>query len=138
MSNRNAEAGNSDAERNLLVFFAPAKALSTWNPLLGVMLKGNADAQEGLGTIASEWQGFVSHRLQEGMMLTQRLAHCRTPEQILSAYADFWHKAGEDHGNQLATMTRLVTGVARNMVAPTRRVVEESGASNYTTSEMAA
>jgi len=94
MSNRGAEAGNSDAERNLLVFFAPAKALSTWNPLLGVTLKGNADAQEGLGTIASEWQGFVSHRLQEDMMLTQRLAHCRTPEQILSAYADFWHKAG--------------------------------------------
>jgi hypothetical protein len=137
MSNRGAEAGNSDAERNLLVFFAPAKALSTWNPLLGVMLKGNADAQEGLGTIATEWQGFVSHRLQEDIMLTQRLAHCRTPEQILSAYADFWHKAAEDYGNQLATMTKLVTGVARNMVAATRRVVKESGANNYT-SEMAA
>ena len=34
----------------------------------GAMLKGNADAQEGLGTIATEWQGFVSHRLQEDIM----------------------------------------------------------------------
>ena len=137
MQNRGAQAGNSDAERNLLVFLAPAKALSTWNPLLGVMLKGNADVQEGLGTLATEWQGFVSHRLQEDIMLTQRLAHCRSPEQILSAYADFWQKAADDYGNQLATMTKLVTGVARNMVAATRRVAEESGANSYT-SQMAA
>ena len=137
MSNRAAEAGNSDAERNLLVFLASANALSTWNPLLGIMLKGNADSQKGLGTVATKWPGFVSHRLQEDIMLTRRLAHCRTPEQILFAYADFWHKAAEDYGNQLATMTKLMTGVARNMVAATCRVVEESGANNYT-SEMAA
>jgi hypothetical protein len=137
MSNRGAQTANSDAERNLLVFFAPAKAFSKWNPLLGFMLKGNADVQEGLGTIATEWQGFVSHRLQEDITLTQRLAHCRSPEQILSAYADFWHKAADDYGNQLATMTKLLTGVASSMVAATRRVTEESGANNYT-SEMAA
>ena len=137
MSNRGAEAGSSDAEQNHLVFFTPAKALSTWNPLLGVMLKGNADAQEGLGTIATEWQGFLSHRLQEDIMLTQRLAYCRTPEQILSAYGDFWQKAAEDYGKQFATMTKLVTGVAKNVVTATRRVTEEGRANSYP-SEIAA
>lgn len=127
MSNRyhGGEAVKSYAGQNQDVFFAPATVLSMWNPFLALMLKGNANAQAGFGTIATEWRGFVSHRVQEDFTLTQRLSHCRTPEQILAAYTDFWHKAAEDYGKELTTMTKLVTGVTRNMVAgramPSRR-----------------
>ena len=41
------------------MFLAPLFALSVWNPLLAGALRGNAQAPEGFGTIASEWQDFV-------------------------------------------------------------------------------
>ena len=69
----------------------PALAMSARNPFWAAALKANAQAQEGFGTLASEWQGFVSHRLQEDIALMQRLAQS-TPDQALAAYTDFWHK----------------------------------------------
>ena len=57
MSNRyqGGRTGNSYAEQNLHAFFAPATAIRTWEPLLALALKRNAEAQERLGTIATEW-----------------------------------------------------------------------------------
>lgn len=77
MSNRQQDgrAGNSYAVQNLNVFFPPAKALSAWNPLLTIMLKGNAEAQEGFGRIATEWLGFVGHRLQYHAHVSLIAAH---------------------------------------------------------------
>jgi hypothetical protein len=66
--------------------------------------------------------------LQEDFTLTQRLSHCRTPEQILAAYADFWRKAAEDYGEELTTMTELVTRGTRNMVLATPSLTEEKRA----------
>jgi hypothetical protein len=76
------------------MFLAAALAASMWNPFLAAALKGNAQAQEGFGTIVSEWQEFVRHRIQEDITLMQRLTQSSAPNQILSAYTDFWHKAG--------------------------------------------
>jgi len=82
-----------------------------WNPLLASALGGNAQAQEGFGTIASEWQDFVQRRLKEDLALMQRLAHGGTPDQILAAYSDFWQKAAEDYGKEFTTMSRLMAAV---------------------------
>ena len=104
------QEGNRIAEQTQNMFLAPALALSAWNPFLAAALKGNAQAHEGFGTIASEWQGFVARRLQEDMALMQRLTRCFSPDQILAAYSDFWHKAAEDYGKEITTMTKLMTG----------------------------
>ena len=103
--------GNASAEQSCNLLLAPALAWSAWNPLLAAALKGNAQAQEGFGTIASEWQGFVGHRLQEDIALMQRLTRCEISDQVLVAYTDFWHKAAEDYGKEITTMTKLMTGV---------------------------
>jgi Phasin protein len=140
MSNRYqvGEAGKSYAEQNQHVFFGPAAALSMWTPFLAHMLKGNANAQEGFGTIATEWRGFVSHRLQEDLTLTQRLSHCRTAEQILAAYTEFWRKAVEDYGKEVTSMTKLVTGVTRNMALAAPSLAEENRAKSYASEKAAA
>jgi Phasin protein len=89
-------------------------------------------------TIATEWQGFVSRRLQEDLTLTQRLSQCRTPEQILAAYTDFWHKAVEEYGKELTTMTKLATGVTRNMVLRAPSIAAEKPAESYASQKAAA
>jgi len=95
------------------VFLAPVLALSTWNPFLAGAL---AQAHEGFGTIASEWQDFVGRRLKEDTALMQRLTQSRTPDQIWAAYTDFWQKAAEDYGHEITTLSKLMTGVTTKMV----------------------
>jgi hypothetical protein len=125
MPNRH-QTGNGNAEPNANVFLAPALAASMWNPFLAAALKGNAQAQEGFGTIASEWRDFVGHRIQEDITLMQRLTQCSTPNQILSVCTDFWQKAGEDYGKELTTMTKLMTGVTSKMVMAAQSATDET------------
>src|SRR5262245_29583244 len=119
MPNRH-QMGNDSAALGTNMFLPPALAASIWNPFLAAALKGSAQAQEGFGTIASEWQDFVSHRLQQDIALAQRLTQSRTPDEIMAAYSDFWKRAGEDYGKELTTMTKLMTGVTSKMVVEAR------------------
>ena len=68
-----------------------------------------------LGMIASEWQDFVGRRVKEDFDLMQRLTRSSTPNQILVAYTDFWQKAAEDYGNEIATISKLMTDAATRM-----------------------
>src|SRR5262245_54276883 len=109
------------ADQSANIFMAPGIAFATWNQFLtGVLnpqanpfLAGvlNPDALGDLRTMADEWQGFWSRRLKEDIALLERLTRSTAPDQVISAYADFWHKAGEDYGNEITTMTKLMTGM---------------------------
>jgi hypothetical protein len=72
-------------------------------------LQANAQAQEVFGTIAGEWQAFLSHRIQEDLALIQRVTNSATPDQILAAYSEFWQKAAEDYRKEFAAVTKLLT-----------------------------
>jgi len=113
------------------MFLTPAIAASMWNPCLAAALKGNTEVQEGFGAIASEWQDFVGHRLQEDIALMQRLTQCYTPNQVWSAYANFWQKAAEDYGKEFGTMTKLMTGVTSKMVAVAQSATDEASKPSF-------
>jgi hypothetical protein len=104
--------------------FAPGLAPMLWNPFLGA----DAKALEGFGTIAREWQDFMGRRLREDVALAGRLARCSRPDQVLSAYADFWRKAGEDYGKEITTMTDLMTDMADKMAVAARSMTDEASA----------
>jgi ABC-type Fe3+ transport system substrate-binding protein len=94
-----------------------------WNPFLS----GHAEALGGLSTIAHEWQDFLGRRLKEDVALMQRLSRSTTPVQILSAYTDFWRKAGEDYGEQVTTMTDLMTDVTNKLAVAAQSATDEAG-----------
>ena len=138
MSSRNQATHEGNAIEHIQnMFLTPALTFSAWNPFLAAALKGNAQAHEGLGTIASEWQGFVANRIQEDIALMQRLTRCSSPNQILDAYTGFWHKAAEDYGKEITTMTKLMTGLTRNMVLAARSPTDESHTSGYLSERVA-
>lgn len=91
-------------------------------------LAGDVDALAGFGTIAREWQDFVGRRLQEDVALVQRLARCSRPDQVLSAYTDFWRKAGEDYGKEVRTMTSLMTDMTGKMGVAAQSAADEASA----------
>jgi hypothetical protein len=92
-----------------------------WNPFLGL----NADALGGFTNLAREWEDFVGRRLKEDVALAQRLTRSSTPDQVLSAYADFWRKAGEDYGREITTMTELMTDMTSKMAAAAKSATDE-------------
>jgi hypothetical protein len=79
-----------------------------------------------LGMIASEWQDFVGRRVKEDFDLMQRLTRSSTPNQILVAYTDFWQKAAEDYGNEIATISKLMTDAATRMTTKMHTAMREA------------
>jgi Phasin protein len=115
-------AGNAGQIPNIPL--PPGFALMTWNPFL----TGDAEALGGFGTIAREWHNFVGRRLKEDVALVQRLARCSRPDQVLSAYTDFWRRAGEDYGKEITTMTDLMTDIAGKMAVATQSATDQASA----------
>jgi hypothetical protein len=118
------------------MYRVPLWALSMWSPLFVGALRWNAQVQEGFGTIASEWQNFVSRRIREDFALMQRVAHSRTPDQVWAAYADFWQRAVEDYGKEYMTVGRLVAGVTSKSVAAAQSAAEELSADAFRASRI--
>ena len=79
-----------------------------------------------LGMIANEWHDFVGRRVKEDFDLMQRLTRSSTPNQFLVAYTDFWQKAAEDYGNEIATISKLMTDAATRMTTTTQTAVREA------------
>jgi hypothetical protein len=123
MANRYKGSG-ANVDQNANILMAPGIALTTWNPFLAGAL--NSQGLEELGTIADEWQGFVGRRLKEDVALLQRLTRSTTPDQVLSAYADFWQKAGEDYGSEITKMTKLMTDMTSRMTTAAQSATEEA------------
>ena len=111
--------------QQLNAFFAPAL------PLVAAALRGNAQAQECLGNLVSEWQNFVGCRLAEALRLAKRLTQGRTPDQIVSAYAEFWRRAGEDYGKEFTTMTKLMAEVMNKMTLAVQSAADEASTTQF-------
>jgi hypothetical protein len=110
------------------MFHVPVWALRMWTPLLSEAFRWNAQAHEGFGTIAREWQTFVGSRLREDFSLMQRVVHSRRPDQIWVANIEFWQKAAEDYGKEYTIMLRLVADVASKSAAAATSAAEEVSA----------
>src|SRR5262245_15678894 len=95
------QRSSAEADQSANMLMAPGVALTLWNPFLAGALAGNTQAFGEFGTIANEWQDFVSRRLKEDVAFLQRLGRSAKPDEILEAYADFWLKAGEDYGGEI-------------------------------------
>jgi hypothetical protein len=117
------QTAGSSSERGSDLVIATSHALTAWGSLLtGV----NTQAIGELGTIASEWQDFVRRRLKEDAVLLQRLTRSAGPDQVISAYTDFWRKAGEDYGKEFATMAKLVADMNGRMAVVAQSATEEA------------
>jgi hypothetical protein len=107
-------------------FAAPAMFLGLWNPFLIGLTKSNGHAVVGFGTLASEWQSFVAHRLEQDMLLLQQLAQCRSPNEVAAAYTEFWQRAVTEYARESVTMSNLLAGISGKAVAVAQSVSEET------------
>jgi hypothetical protein len=116
----------ANADPTASIPMAPGIALILWNPLLVGTLGGSSQALGEFSTVAGEWHDFVCRRLKEDVALLGRLTRSTAPDQVLAAYADFWRKAAEDYGNEIATMTKLMTDMTSKMAVAAQSASEEA------------
>jgi hypothetical protein len=107
-------------------FIVPAFALNMWNPLLIGMTKSNGHAAEGFATLFSEWQNFVARRLQQDLLLAQKLTQAKTPDGIIAAYADFWQKAASDYAQEYAMIAKLLAGITSRVISQAQSATAEA------------
>ena len=67
----------------------------------------------------------MGRRLKEDVALVQRPTRSSTPDQVLSAYADFWRKASEDYCREITTMTELMTDMTSKMAVAAKSATDE-------------
>ena len=97
-----------------------------WGPPLAGAVKWNGKMYEGLAMLGSEWLDFVNRRLKEDLRLPQRVYACRTPEEVRDTYAGFWRQAMEDYQKELATLTRLGSGLVSNSLTAAQSRADEA------------
>jgi hypothetical protein len=123
MANRYESTG-SGADHGPSAAISLNTAFSAWSSLVTGALCVPAAGQ--IGAIANEWQGFVSRRLTEDVALLQRLSRSTGPDQVIAAYAEFWRKAVEDYGDEVAKMTKLVTDTSSTMAVAAQSATEQA------------
>ena len=126
-----------DETTDLNMFGIPHLGLNLWNPIIAGAARWNAQAHEGFGMLASEWQDFVSRRIQEDLAFTQRVAHCRTADQAWSEALDFWQKAVEDYGKEYMVIGRLVAGLTTKTCAAVQSAAEDASTEAFSRSRAA-
>ena len=114
---------DQNVESLAFIPFGPGIAFAAWCSLL---TGASTQAAGELGTLAEEWRNFVSLRLKEDVEFLQRLTRSTGPDQVMMAYAEFWRKAGEDYGNEMATFTKLMTNMASNMAVSTQSATKKA------------
>jgi hypothetical protein len=93
MSNDATMRDTRNAAQAVDALILPGFAFNAWAP--------------ALANLGSEWQEFVSRRLQDDLGLLQQLGSPQSPEQAWTACVKFWQKAAEDYAREFATMSQL-------------------------------
>lgn len=85
----------------------PSAALHSFQPLMNGVVEFNGKAYAGWVEINRKWTTFLSGRLQEDIALVHHLAQCRSPQDILGVYFEFFQKAFADYQFEFAEITPL-------------------------------
>lgn len=81
-------------------------------PVLAAMTELNGRFLEQMSRANSEWLGFVNRRLNEDVAASQRLMECKTMQDLLAAYSDFFQRAQEQYQAELQYFARLNQNLA--------------------------
>ena len=81
------------------------------------VLQWNAQTLAAYTTIASEVQGFIARRVNEDFGVVRVLSQCRTPDDLMAAYTEYWRKVAEDYGKEVTTVGKLMANATSKIVA---------------------
>ena len=76
---------------------------------------------EHMLTLMGEYQDFILQRMKQNFDLMQRLAYCKSADEMLAALQSYWIAAVEDFGKEVIALTSIAPRRSRSsgaMVPP--------------------
>ncbi len=126
MSEKSTAAQGSAAELPTIPFWGPTIALEPWRPLLAGNAEMSSALTDAVSRMGREWTDFVSRRLTEDLGFSQRLAVCKSPIEMWSAYVEFWQKAAEDYTHECTALTQCATAMLDTSAAAAQRRLRDA------------
>jgi len=82
-------------------------AANPWAPLLSGVHAWNGTVSSSVAAYGEEWFEFMKRRIHEDLVLSQRLAGCRGPDELAQEYLHFWQKAVADYQKEFTELARI-------------------------------
>ena len=95
-------------------------------PALQAMAQMNGKVYDGIATLNKNWVAFLNQRLKEDLAVPQRLAACRTVQEMCGVYAGFFQNACAQYQSELEQMTKLSKSLADDTIQVIQARVEEA------------
>ena len=95
-------------------------------PALQAMAQMNGKMYDGIATLNKNWVAFLNQRLKEDLAVPQRLAACRTVQEMCGVYAGFFQNACAQYQSELEQMTKLSKSLADDTIQVIQARVEEA------------
>jgi hypothetical protein len=95
-------------------------------PALQAMAQMNGKVYDGIATLNKNWVAFLNQRLKEDLAVPQRLAACRTVQEMCGVYAGFFQNACVQYQSELEQMTKLSKSLADDTIQVIQARVEEA------------
>ena len=81
------------------------------------VLQWNAQTFAAYTTIASEVQGFIARRVNEDFGVVRTFSQCRTPDDLMAAYTEYWRNVAEDYGKEVTRVGKLMANATSKIVS---------------------
>ena len=92
-------------------------AMIAWNrPIIEAMNELTNRTFEKAAALNSAWSNFVQRRVQQNIDLPQRLAACRSPEEVMRVYGTWAQIAVEQYQHGFDEMARIGQDIQRETV----------------------
>lgn len=86
-------------------------ALEAWvnvnRPMMAAISELNGRFIEQVSKANNEWLGFINRRLSEDIAASQRLMECKTLQDVVAAYSEFFQRAQAQYQAEFQYFSRL-------------------------------
>jgi len=90
------------------------RMLEMQRPAFEAMAELNSRLYESVAAVNKEWGSFVNRRLKEGFAVPEQLAACKTAQDMLRVYANYFQKVCSDYQSEFEEMTKFNRSIAQD------------------------
>jgi len=111
--------------RNLWAPFG-FNALMSDTPPVAVMTAMNGQLYKGIAAFNNHWVAFVNRCLKDNLELSQRIAVCKTVQEIPRVYGDWYQKSAEHYLDDIAAMANNSNTLVHDTVTAVQSLAAKS------------
>lgn len=107
-------------------------AFTSWfemqRPMVEALTEANGRIIEQVSRANNEWIGFVGRRIDEDLAASRRFMECRTVQDVMAAYGEYFQRAQHQYQSEVQYFARLNQSLASETAHVMRTHMSQSAA----------